>query len=305
MDGGVVRDPSLEVAQPGLAPEHVLQPAPGFLKPAHPLGRGRQQRADDRGGCREHEDAGGHQELGRRREDEGPRHHQRRHDEAVERDHDVGLGGCQRQQLHLGPEGIAEHCLHALGGAHRGRGRGDAGFPGPLLLQGLKLGGFPGCLLCLLGFTVGQGDRFGCLCCLCHGAIGAARVELARDRRPVVRFRLRRKGVDAARRVGGQGVGTGSAAASWLKIRFFLTPACVRVGRRQETLGAPAVAFRGGLLVAEAHGFGHPCPKGEPVALLLRHVCRPGQNECRTPRTRTASGLSDRLAQSARKHPQR
>ncbi len=27
------------------------------------------------------------------------------------------------------------------------------------------------------------------------GAIGAARVELARDRRPVVRFRLRRKGV--------------------------------------------------------------------------------------------------------------
>ena len=121
----------------------------------------------------------------------------------------------------------------------------------------------------------------------------------------VVRSFGGRKGVDAVRRVGGQRVGAGRAAAGRLKIALFRILVCTRLGRHREAPGAPAVAFRGGLLVAEAHGFGHPCPKGEPVALLLRHVCRPGHNECRTPRTPAASGLSDRLSQLAWTLPQK
>lgn len=70
-----------------------------------------QQREDDRGGGGHHEHPRRQQERRCLRKDERARDHQRRDDQPVQRDHDIGLGGRQRDQLQLGPRGVAKHRL--------------------------------------------------------------------------------------------------------------------------------------------------------------------------------------------------
>ena len=126
--------------------QHVFQPFARRTHFADSFGRGGQQREHDGCGGGNHKCAGGNQEFGRRRENKCPRNHQCRHDEAVERNHNVGFGCRQCEQLHFRAHGVAEHGFHAFGRAYFADAAFGVAFFAFAFFRGLRFGRRLGCL---------------------------------------------------------------------------------------------------------------------------------------------------------------